>query len=419
MERMKMNLTSCRKIAHGRCETPERTVARLEAAIGKLHAYRLVEEKVSDDLYWSVLFVDDLGFRSMGKGIEAVLSRAGALAEAAEWLTSREIGALPGYTEAHQSDVRDPIRIEDLLAHVAGVTPPVLERIKGTACAQYWVDGVSLLDGRTHQVPIEFVRRIGGPNGMAAGNRVEEAIVHATHEIFERRAHITALKHRMVLPTIDPATIRHPVIRRQMEFVRSKGIDVTIKDLTFGGALPCLGVYFLDPHVPDTHQFHHFFKVGASFEREQALMRAFTEYAQGRRLDEFIDGSASERDRILRHDFRALKSIPNDGDNFLSSFLFGFVPYRNADFLKEGEVRPFDSGTPFDDCLQDIERAKEICRALDKDYVIVDFTDPRIGFPVVQVVIPGYSDVLPYHPPSSRVLFERVTREDVLRSYGA
>ena len=48
---------------------------------------------------------------------------------------------------------------------------------------------------------------------------------------------------------------------------------------------------------------------------------------------------------------------------------------------------------------------------------IVDLTDPGIGFPVVQVIIPGYSDVLPYHPKSSRVLFKRVSQADALKSY--
>ena len=40
-----------------------------------------------------------------------------------------------------------------------------------------------------------------------------------------------------------------------------------------------------------------------------------------------------------------------------------------------------------------------------------------IGFPVAQVIIPGYSDVLPYHPAHSHGLFRRWTRTEVLQSY--
>lgn len=412
-----MELQRCVKIGYGKCETPENTVKRLEAVLGEYYDYRMIEEKVSEHLYWAAMFIDGLNFRAMGKGVSAILSRAGALAEGAEWLAARKIGQLPGYVTAHQDDVENPVRIEDLLAHVATATPDVVARVKNTECAQHWVDGVSLMDGRRVQVPIEFVRRIGGPNGLAAGNRVEEALVHATNEVFERRAHITVLRDRLIMPTIDIETIEHPIIREQIDFVRDKGIEVTIKDLSFGGILPCIGAYFLDPNIPKNYQFHHFFKVGASFNREDALMRTFTEYTQGRRLDEFIHGRTDEQARVLKHDFRAVKCIPDDGDNFLSAFMFGFVPYTHADFLREGDQVPFDRGPCFADCIDDIEQAKWICRQLGKDFIVVEFTNPEIGFPVIEAIIPGYSDVLPYHTKDSPVLFKTWTREEVLNSY--
>jgi hypothetical protein len=99
--------------------------------------------------------------------------------------------------------------------------------------------------------------------------------------------------------------------------------------------------------------------------------------------------------------------------------MFGFVPQVTAEFLKQGDVIPFSKGERFDDCLQDIEKAKSIFAKLGKDCLVIDFTDPRIDFPVVEVVVPGYSDVLPYYPASSRVLFQRYTRGDILRSYAA
>lgn len=412
-----MKLESCIKLANGRCETPENTVRCLESTLGPLYDYRYMEEKVSDRLYWSAMFIDELGFRAMGKGISAILSKAGALAEGAEWLAARETGLLPGYVAAHQDNLADPLRIEDLLSHVSTAKRRVFDRAKNSECAQHWVDGYSLINGSTIKVPIEYVRRISGPNGLAAGNCIEEAIVHAANEIFERRAHITVLRDKLVMPTIDTETIDNPVIRAQLDFVRGKGIEVCLKDLSFGGELPCVGAYFLDPNIPESFQFHHFFKVGASFDREYALMRTFTEYVQGRRLDEFIDGRPAEQDRVLKHDLRNLKCFGEDGDNFLSSFFFGFVPYTRADFLREGDVVAFDRGQRFDDCLDDIEKAKGICRRLGKDCIVVDFTDPKIGFPVAELIVPGYSDVLPYHPASSPILFRSWTRDEVLNSY--
>jgi ribosomal protein S12 methylthiotransferase accessory factor YcaO len=416
-----MKLQSRPKLAHDRCVDPAETIARLEALIRPHHDYWLHEETLSEHLHWSAMFIDGLEFRSMGKGITRECSLAGALAEGAEWLAARATGELPGYIGAREHDLPHALPIASLLCHIATATPPVLERIRALDDAFHWVDGYSLIQERTLKVPLEYVRLIGGPNGKATGNNIEEAIIHAALEIFERRAHITVLRNRMVVPTIDPATLIHPIVRAQMEFLRARGIEVVLKDLSFGGVLPCLGAYFVDRNIPEDYQFRHFFKVGASFDREEALLRMFTEYTQGRRLGEFIMPDSEDRDgqlaRLLEHDFRSLPSQPEDCDNFLSSFMFGFVPYRNADFLGAGEMMRFEKGPQHVDCLEDIAQARAICETLGKDFIVVDLTDPEFAFPVAQVIIPGYSDVLPYHPVDSNGLFQRWTRTEVLNSY--
>lgn len=414
-----MKLESCPKLPCGRCVEPAVTVQRLEAFIGQKYDYLMHEEQVSDSLFWSALFIDDLEFRSMGKGVSAELSRAGALAEAAEWLACLDTGRLPGYTVAHQDEL-DPgalLPIEDLLTHVATATPPVLEQIKDLDAAHFWVDGWSLMQERKLKVPVDYAGLICGPNGQAAGNTREEAIEHALLEIFERRAHITVMRHQLELPTIDPATITDPLLRHQMEFIQGKGIEIILKDLSFDGVLPCVGAYFVDPAVPEDYQFHHFFKVGSAFNRTEALMRTFTEFVQGRRHDEFIDGSEQERARLLQHDFRSLRSVPPPCDNFLSAFMFGFLPCRDGAFLREGPLVPFEASPGYRDSREDIQAAMEVCRTLGKDIIVVDLTDPDIDFPVVRVIIPGYSDVLPFHPAGSPGLFRRLNRSEVLGMY--
>ena len=416
-----MKLQSRLKIAHDRCVEPADTIARLDALIRPHHDYWLHEETLTEHLHWTAMFIDGLDFRSMGKGVTLAGSTAGALAEGAEWLAARATGELPGYLGAREHEVPDALPIASLLGHIASATPPVIARIRELDDAYHWVDGWSLIQERTLKVPLEYARLIGGPNGKATGNNIEEAIIHAALEIFERRAHITVLRNRMVVPTIDPATVTHPIVREQMAFLRDRGIEMIFKDLSFGGVLPCIAAYFVDPNIPGEYQFRHFFKVGASFDREEALLRIFTEYTQGRRLHEFIAPDSEDREgelaRLLAHDFRSLRTQPDDCDNFLSTFMFGFVPYRNADFLREGEIVPFEKGPHYTDCLEDIAHIREICGALGKDCIVVDLTDPAIGFPVAQVIIPGYSDVLPFHPADSRGLFQRWTRTEVLNSY--
>ena len=412
-----MNIQSRKKLVDGRCVAPEETIALLEQQLAG-HDYWIHEEQVAEHLHWSVLYVEALEFRSMGKGVTAALSRAGALAEAAEWLLAREVVDLPGYTVSHQDALgEEVVGLEDLLSHVAAATPPLLAELKNLDAAQHWVDAMSLTRGEAVKVPIEYLSQIGGPNGKASGNSLEEAIVHAALEVFERRAHITTLRQRLVVPTIDPSTISDPLVLEHMAFLKERGIEWIVKDLSFGGVLPCVGVYFHDPHIPENLQFKHFFKVGSSFDRRLALTRCFTEYVQGRLAHEFIDGSPSEQERILQHDFRQIPAQPNRCDNFLSAFMFGFVPYQSADFLWQGETVPFDAGEAYVDLREDIDAAIAVCDALGKELIVVDHSDPDTGFAVAQVVVPGYSDAIPYHPASSPVLYRAVTRPEVVAGY--
>lgn len=413
-----MKLQSHLKLPHGRCREPSETIQLLTPLLAAWDPW-LHEEKVSDELHWAVLTIDGLDFRAMGKGTEAEQARAGALAEAAEWLLARELVDLPGYCCSHQEDLERPqIALEQLLHHVAGATPPVLENLKNLDAAQHWVEGFSLLDHRPVLVPAAYVQQISGPNGKAAGNVLEEAIVHGALEVFERRAHITVLRQRLVMPTYDPQSISDPLLRRHFRFCDERGIRWTLKDFSFGGVLPCVGVYFEDPQVPEEFQFRRFLKVGASFDPVTALTRCFTEYVQGRRADEFIDGSPSAQEHLLRHDFRQLRSESVGCDNFLPAFMFGFVPTREADYLTQGERVAFPSGAMSPDIREDVDAACRVCEALGKDLVVVDWSQPGTNFHVAQVIVPGYSDALPYHPANSPVLLRTVTRPDVLHGFG-
>lgn len=402
-----MNLQPCPILGYGKSDTPENTVRRLESALGSLYQYKYVEGQTAEYLYWSGVFIDEIDFEGAGKGISPILCKASALAETAERLAIRDLTHLPGYVKAHQKDVARPVRIEDLLVHVASATPDIVAKIKDSDLAQQWVDAESLLSGKIRKVPIGYVHGISGTNGLASGNRIEEAIVQATNEVYERRAAITVLRSKLIMPTFDIATIENPVIRRQIQALQSLNIEIVIKDFSFGGVLPCVGVYFINHSVPQDLQLHHILNVGTSFDREEAIMRAFTEFAQGRKFE----------NRPLREGFERLKCLGDNTDHFLALFKYGYVSYTHADFLKEGDVVPFDRGRIYGDCLDEIEQAKVIFRQLGLDYLVVDCTDPRIGFPVVNVIVPGYSDILPYHPRSSKVLFRGWSRDDVVGYY--
>lgn len=404
-----MDLKSAPRLEHGRCATLVDTVARLEAAVGRACTYTYTEVQAGASLYWGACHVDGMGFAPMGKGSSALACKASTLAETVEWLALRRRRRLPGHVVAHQSDLPDALPIQDLIKHVAGATPDLLARIKATESAQHWVDGYSLLEGRTLPVPLEYVHNISGTNGVAAGNRLEEAVVQAACEVLERRAVITAMRNRFVLPTIDVATIEDACLRAQLDELAQQGTRVIVKDLSFGGALPVIGVYCVTPGVPATLQAHHLFKGAASYDRRAALSSCLTEYAQVSHL--------GRREREALPTYERLLCEEAGADNFLPLFWFGYVPAREVDFIAQGDVVPFEPGAMASDCIEDIERLKAFCETLGLDLLVVDLTDPDVGFPVVQVVMPGYSDILPYHPASSPVLLKGWTRELRLGDY--
>ena len=411
-----MELQSSPKRFGQRSIDPRETIENLEKLLLPRFDYRMYEEQVGPNLFWSVLYIDDLTFRAMGKGTTPEASKAGALAEAAEWLLCRDVDAIPGYTYAHADEWEpdEAVAFEDLLPHVVTATPPVIEQIKDLDASRHWVPGWSLRHRCEKYIPIEYINIISGPNGQAAGNTLEEAIEHAILEVFERRAQIAVLRNRMVVPTIDPDSIADEQVHTLLDWIKGKGIDVTLKDLSFGGVLPCIGAYFVDPAVPETYQFHHFFKIGAAFDTVEAITRTCTEFVQGRMQHEFLCDGRIDLQKLLEPDFRELRSPAGICDNFLSAFMFGFAVWRDARFLYEGEVIPLQESSGFSDSLEDIQAAHEICDTLDKDVFIIDLSEPDSGFHVARVVVPSYSDVLPFHPASSPGLFRKLTRSEVL-----
>ena len=385
-------LKSAPRVVDGRCAEPQETLTRLIDGLSGFSP-RYTGHAVGDALFWGSVEVDALEFPPMGKGSTSLACQISTYAETAEWL------ALQRRRELAQPKSDHALPITSLLNHIATVGPELLAEIESSSLARHWVPGWSLSENREISVPLEYVHAISGTNGLAAGNCLEEAVVQGLNEVFERRTAITFIKNRMVLPTIDPESIEDADLRQQLEDISALGVQCTIKDLSFGDVLPCIGVYFSDPNVPTAYQSHHAFKVAGSFDRRQALSSCLTEYVQLRRTNE--SGSASYEKM----------TCTDETDNFLPLFWFGYVPYADASFVAEGDVVPFNPGACYADCLDDIAQFQSILQQLGLDVIMVDLTDPVVDFPVVQVVIPGYSDILPYHPASSPVLTKGWTRD--------
>jgi ribosomal protein S12 methylthiotransferase accessory factor len=294
---------------------------------------------------------------------------------------------MDGYVHGHQDELDgDILRVEDLLVNETHLTDETITDIKNSQMASHWVNGFSILHGKNLKVPINFVNYIHASNGLAAGNTVEEALIQASCEIFERHAQIHIIKPEKIVPSIDPDSVDHDGIQKMMRFYQEKNVDILLKDLSLGGVLPCIGVLFINHNLSPGRLEHKIMIPGASFHMDEALTRCFTESMQGR---ETLKAPRPQLDRPVVHRSRV--------NNFYL-LMKCCISLKDISFLEKGEVTAYRN-IRNKDIFSEIEDIKNICRRFNTDCILIDHTHPVLDFPVVRVIMPGISDFLPFLNP--------------------
>ena len=405
-----MEFQNCVRNEYGKCDFPSNTINRIKDGLRRLAVdVGYYTYQVSDDIYWGRVWIDSLKIVCVGKGITPELAEASAYAELAERFsaglfypvfeeqvrfnapalyneeTNRFLNYewMKGYVHAHQDDLENPLRIEDLLANESHLTNKDIDDIKNSRMARHWVDGFSIIREETVKVPVNFIAYIHGSNGMAAGNTIEEAMVQASCEIFERHAQIQIIKPEKIVPSIDLDSVDSAVIRDMARFYQEKNVNVIVKDLSLDGLLPAVGVLFINNNLRPDRLEYRILIPGVSFNREEGLTRCFTESMQGR---ETLLACRPQLDRPVVH-----RSHVRDYYMLMKCS----VCLKDTSFLEQGEMSTYNN-TKIKDILGEIEEIKRICRLFNTDCVILDHTHPVLKFPVVRVIIPRVSDFLPF-----------------------
>jgi len=397
--------------AFGKCDLPVNTVDRIKQgfeALGFEVGYEA--HRVCGRLHWGRTWIDALQIVCLGKGVTPELAQASAYAELAERFSGGlfypvfeeqvrfhlpaiydevatrflDFAWLPGYVQSHPDRVSNAVRIEELLARETHLTDAQLAEIKGSRMASHWVDGYSLLRNETVKVPINLVAYIHGSNGLAAGNTIEEAIIQASCEIFERHATIQTVGPERIAPTIAADTIASPLIQEIIGFYRERNVEVLVKDLSLDGLLPVIGALFVNRNLKPDRLEYRILNAGASFHLEEGLTRCLTEGMQGRTT---LAAPRPELDRPV---------VPRSRVNNLYLLMRCGISLKDISFLEGGETRPYPAASRIEDLHGELEALKAICRRLETDCIIVDHTHPVLRFPVVRVIIPRVSDFLPY-----------------------
>ncbi|MGQ9615779.1 MAG: YcaO-like family protein [Spirochaetota bacterium] len=408
-----------------KCDTPDHTVQKIEKGLRNLGLeFKYTESRFSrlKYLYWAILEIPSLNYFVEGKGITQELARASAYAEMVERISSgfaikydfikkfdfsktlpelinySNFDYLEGYTRASQKDIKNPLAIESLFRNKEELSGKDIEKIKESDLAQHWVDGYSLIEEKRIKVPIKLIGKISSTNGLAAGNTIEEAIVQASNEIFERYTSIETIKYKKIIPTIDLKTINDDRINEIIDFFHGNKIKIMVKDFSSNGLFPSYGILFKNENVSNDKNpikrayKYRSFRVASSFNTEEAILRCFSEKIQSKTLDmlkkeKYLD--------IIWYDFLRYFESEYRPFVFYHNIIRKYEYAGDLQFLEAGEVKDYKPEYLLD-CSGEIERIKGICQRLRTDLIMINHTHPAIDFPVVRIIIPGLSDILSY-----------------------
>jgi len=316
---------------------------------------------------------------SQGKGVDREAAAASALMEAIEaW---------------HGEHVAVPLRHERATAlRREGEAVVDLHRLPRRADADVredmpllWCRGWDLLQGRATWVPhacvsVDFVRDpreplppfIESTSGLASGNHLLEAVVHALGELIERdataRSAIADDAARVDLPAV-----RDPGCRAVLERLAAAEILVGAVEITSDVGVPAYACRIVDrPGAPRWAARGACGGYGCHLDPAVALLRALTEAVQSR-----LTLIAGSRDDLSFKTYEAFTDPQAGADE--AAELVAARPQRGL-----GGTLATDS---FED---DLELLLGRLRAVGcESAVLVDLTRAEIGVPVARMVVPG------------------------------
>lgn len=334
-------------------------------------------------------------FSVNGKGLTREFARASGYGELMERLQLGFTGA-PGMQKdgsySFDETKYPPIPLEQLrgaryeklsqrLADFTDIRLTAQELLKQFATEQDTVPCVPCYNVTTATAdyfPNDIRLQVYGSNGCAAGNSIEEAIVQALSEIVERHH-----QNYILLNNLTPPDVPEEVLQASktaygiIQYVRSQGYRVIIKDCSLGEKFPVVCACFIQE---STGKYHTHFGAYPIF--EIALQRALTETFQGRNIRDFAKFSD------LTYDAADSASLTNVVNEFTygawtksPAFFVGTpsYPYHNSvGFVGSGNK------TLLGECI-------EYFKAIGHEILVCN--SATLGFPTCQVLVPGYSEI--------------------------
>jgi ribosomal protein S12 methylthiotransferase accessory factor len=229
-----------------------------------------------------------------------------------------------------------------------------------TANSHHYVPTAYCYYGYPMQSDHDFCR--ADSNGNAAGNTLEEAILHGFMELIERDCAALWWYNRARRPAVDLRSFTLPYIEQLCDYYRTLGRDVWVLDITSDFQIPSFAALSASKRSPGRE---FLLGLGTHFDHVIALTRALTEMNQF--LPTHLAGGSKRALRPTTKDIDYMKPDPN-------------IPPRNAgDF-------PRYAG---DDLRDDVMRCVNFSKERGMEMLVLNQTRSDVGLPVAKVIVPG------------------------------
>lgn len=376
---------------HGthRAVEPRETLARFESLLPETGVTRLADITGLDRVGVPVVTAVRPNSRYVsvahGKGVTLVDARASAMMEAIERHHAEEPRLETAFISYEEiSTDRRTVDLHDL--------SPAPEGPPGIGQVLHWVAGRGLDDGEETWLPMDVVAHCPtepalfdsggfrtGTTGLASGNTLDEAMVHALCEVIERDARtlwsFETDAHRGAT-RIDPDSVEDDRGRSLLEAIRDARLAVALYDATSDVGVATIVAHLIETD-PGTRVPYARAQGGGTHPcRDVAVTRALTEALQARLV--LIEGARED----LEHEDYALPD-PRVLERSRERVLHGEAPRRLQDLPSR------DSDFFADDLQWMLGNLQRVGLG---PPIVVDLTRGDIGVPVVRVVVPGMED---------------------------
>lgn len=245
----------------------------------------------------------------------------------------------------------------------------------------------SVFDKKVKHLPIDYILKVAGTNGMCAGNTPSEALLQGFGEIFERYVLGEIYFKHLTPPTIPFDAFQDTIVYdRLIKLKEEYGYDVTIKDCSLGREIPALGLLIVDKE----NRLYNF-KLGVDFTPEIALERCMTEIYQGSLSFKGLPMQFFDKDEIRLDD-----NVGEDPEYYNFNRIFidssGQWPISIFSDKNSYEFKGF-SPSYGNSTQEDLKLAIGLIKKLGFKDIFIRNTS-FLGFPTYHIVVPGMSQYI-------------------------